>query len=192
MSPFHILIAQRYKADLVLNFASPILCRGFFIQPYDRGDFFVLRLIFTAFLATFAMALQAAPKLTITTDADTVVLDRNQLEAFPQTTITTTSPYYEGTAEFSGPSLKRVLESAGLSGQSRITFQALNDYQVDADLDEVMGLDAIVATRMNGKPMSVRNRGPFWVMLPLSDRPELDSEEYHRFMVWQLNRIGLQ
>ncbi|WP_227498036.1 molybdopterin-dependent oxidoreductase [Marinobacter santoriniensis] len=152
----------------------------------------MLRLIFTAFLATFAMALQAAPKLTITTDADTVVLDRNQLEAFPQTTITTTSPYYEGTAEFSGPSLKRVLESAGLSGQSRITFQALNDYQVDADLDEVMGLDAIVATRMNGKPMSVRNRGPFWVMLPLSDRPELDSEEYHRFMVWQLNRIGLQ
>lgn len=152
----------------------------------------MLKLIFTVFLATFAMALQAAPKLTITTDTDAVILDRNQLEAFPQTTITTTSPYYEGTAEFSGPSLKRVLESAGLSGQSRITFQALNDYQVEASLDEVMGLNAIVATRMNGKPMSVRNRGPFWVMLPLSDRPELDSEEYHRFMVWQLNRIGLQ
>ncbi|MGP9833543.1 hypothetical protein [Marinobacter sp. NSM] len=40
--------------------------------------------------------------------------------------------------------------------------------------------------------MSIRDRGPFWVMLPLSTRPELDEELYHRLMVWQLSEIILE
>ena len=52
-------------------------------------------------------------------------------------------------------------------------------------------MDPIVATRMDSQPMSVRDRGPFWLMLPLSDRPELDEQEFHRFMIWQLEAIIL-
>ena len=43
-----------------------------------------------------------------------------------------------------------------------------------------------------GQAMSVRDRGPFWIMLPLSERPELDDPLYHRFMVWQLSGIELE
>lgn len=59
-------------------------------------------------------------------------------------------------------------------------------------MKELMSLDAIVSTRQNGEPMSIRQRGPYWIMLPLSERPELDSEDFHRYMVWQLNRIELK
>ncbi|MBB5321661.1 hypothetical protein [Marinobacter oulmenensis] len=134
----------------------------------------------------------AGPELKVTNGERTLVLDRAELEeALPQTVIETTSPYYDGTVEFSGPSLKAVIEHLGIASESEITLAALNDYRVTGSLDQMLAMDAIVATRRNGKVMSVRERGPFWVMLPLSQRTELDNEGYHRFMVWQLSRIEL-
>lgn len=144
---------------------------------------------FAAFLV--ATSLQAAPTLTISNSDQELILDRTELEAFPQTRIVTTSPYYDGTAEFTGPSLSRVLESFELSGDTRIILRALNDYRVDGNLKELLAMDPVVATRMDSEPMSVRDRGPFWLMLPLSDRPELDEQEFHRFMIWQLEAISL-
>lgn len=134
----------------------------------------------------------AAPKLHIQSGDQSLTLDRSELEAFPQTTVTTKSPYFDGEVEFSGPTLKRIVENFGLTGETQLTFRALNDYQVRGNVKEVMNLSAIIATRMNSKPMSVRDRGPFWVILPLSDRPELDDENYHRYMIWQLNEIQLK
>ncbi|HBC35160.1 MAG TPA: hypothetical protein DC045_12795 [Marinobacter adhaerens] len=150
----------------------------------------------TSLLALFATllvatSLQAAPTLTITSGDEKLVLDRSELETFPQTQIVTTSPYFEGSAEFTGPSLSRVLETFDLSGDIRIVLRALNDYRVDGNLRELLAMDPIVATRMDSQPMSVRDRGPFWLMLPLSDRPELDEQEFHRFMIWQLEAIIL-
>ncbi len=152
----------------------------------------VLPLI-VSFLAIFLPAIaQAAPELVVKSGTKVLVLDREEMEAFPQTTVITSSPYYDGAKEFTGPTLKRVLDAFGLSDQTRITFQALNDYRVHGTLAEVLALDAIVATRMEGRTMSIRNRGPFWIMLPLSDRPELDHGDYHQYMVWQLDRIELK
>lgn len=119
------------------------------------------------------------------------MLDRKELEALPQTTIRTVSPYFVGKTEFSGPTLQHVVEHFGASGATNITLTALNDYSVAGGFDEVLSMDAVVATRRNGDTMTVRQRGPFWVILPLSDRPDLDNQSYHQFMVWQLNRIEL-
>ncbi|GAA0846241.1 molybdopterin-dependent oxidoreductase [Marinobacter szutsaonensis] len=144
------------------------------------------------FLATFLPVIaQAAPELVVRSGSKVLVLDRDELETFPQTTVTTSSPYYDGTVEFTGPTLKRVLDTFGLGDQTQLTFRALNDYQVKGTLAELLDLDAIIATRMDGRSMSVRNRGPFWIILPLSERPELDHGDYHRFMVWQLDQIEL-
>jgi len=148
-------------------------------------------LIVSLLVIVFPAIAQAAPELVVRSGSKILVLDREELETFPQTTVTTASPYYDGLMAFSGPTLKRVIETFGLSDQTRITFRALNDYQVSGTLEEVLELDAIVATRMEGKTMSIRNRGPFWIMLPLSERPELDHGDYHRFMIWQLDQIEL-
>jgi len=94
--------------------------------------------------------------------------------------------------QFSGPTLARVLETFGVSEQSQITLAALNDYKVTGSFEELLALDAIIATRRDTKTMSVRDRGPFWVILPLSQRPELDEEAFHRYMVWQLSGIELE
>ncbi|WP_228744395.1 putative pterin-binding protein [Marinobacter salsuginis] len=148
--------------------------------------------IFLLISFVFPAHVLAAPKLTITSGASTLVLDRNELESFPQTTFSTTSPYFDGEVQFSGPTLERVLETFGVSGQSQITLTALNNYKVTGSLEELLSLDAIIATRRESKTMSVRDRGPFWVILPLSERPELDTEDFHRYMVWQLSGIELE
>jgi len=129
--------------------------------------------------------------LTITDGAESIVLGRSELEAFPQSTVVTSSPYFDGEETFSGPTLTRVLEPLDVSGERNVTLKALNDYTVTGPLREILSLDAIVATRRNTKIMSVRDRGPFWIILPLSTRPELDDENFHRYMVWQLNGIEL-
>ncbi|WP_305965350.1 hypothetical protein [Marinobacter salsuginis] len=151
-----------------------------------------LPLIFLLIIFAFSSSVLAAPKLTITSGTNTLVLDRNELESFPQTTFSTTSPYFDGEVQFSGPTLERVLETFGVSGQSQITLTALNNYKVTGSLEELLSLDAIIATRRDSKTMSVRDRGPFWVILPLSERPELDNEDFHRYMVWQLSGIELE
>lgn len=148
-------------------------------------------LMSVVFLVAFPSYLHALPSLIVESDTGSLTLDREELEAFPQTTITTESPYYSGSVEFSGPTLQRIVEHFGVNGKVQITLQALNDYQVVGSLEEMLGLGAIIATRKNSKPMSVRDRGPFWIMLPLSERPELNHEDFHRYMVWQLNRIVL-
>ncbi|MFQ1877342.1 hypothetical protein ACK36J_07910 [Aeromonas veronii] len=37
--------------------------------------------------------------------------------------------------------------------------------------------------------MTLRNKGPLWIIYPLSDHPELNKELYHSRMVWQLTAI---
>jgi hypothetical protein len=138
-----------------------------------------------------ATALAADPTLEVVHGEEVVTLDRTELETLPQQTVITVTPYFEGEVEFTGPALNKILERFTQEDDTDITFTALNDYRVSGSLDEIRKLDAIVATRMDNKPMSVRNRGPFWIILPLSDRPELNHEDYHRFMVWQLSGIEL-
>ena len=136
-------------------------------------------------------AVQAAPKLTIHHANGSETLDRAQLEAMPQISLTTQTPYFDGDVAFSGPSVQQLLDRYEVTDDAEVTLRALNNYQVSVEARELRQLGAIVATRMNGKTMSVRNRGPFWVMLPLSERPELDHEDYHRLMIWQLSEIDL-
>ncbi|WP_278802227.1 hypothetical protein [Marinobacter nauticus] len=149
-------------------------------------------LFFVLIFSAFSVSVYAEPKLSISSKSETLVLDRTELESFPQTTLFTTSPYYDGEAQFSGPTLARVLETFGITHQTEITLTALNNYKVTGSLSELLSVDAIVATRRNSSTMSVRERGPFWIILPLSQRPELDTEDFHRFMVWQLSGIELK
>ena len=37
--------------------------------------------------------------------------------------------------------------------------------------------------------MTLRNKGPLWVIYPLTDHPELNKELYHSRMVWQLTAL---
>jgi hypothetical protein len=68
---------------------------------------------------------------------------------------------------------------------------ALNDYAVSMPVAAMVADGAFLATRRNGAPLPVRERGPFWIVFPWSQRPALDTALHRQRSVWQLQRMEL-
>lgn len=84
---------------------------------------------------------------------------------------------------FRGPLVSVLLSKAlGLEphDSAPIKLVALNHYVIQTTYGKLKHAGAIVATRKNGRQMSVRDRGPFWIIFPLTDEPDLDNEDFHR------------
>ena len=113
------------------------------------------------------------------------------LEALPQHSFTTMTPWAQQPLQFSGPLLRDVLQTVGAQGQ-RLVARALNDYSVQIPVQDPLAYDMVVATRMNGQPMSVRQRGPLFVVYPFDSKPELKSSTYIERSIWQLRAIEVQ
>ena len=113
------------------------------------------------------------------------------LEALPQHNFSTMTPWAQQPLQFSGPLLRDVLLAVGAQGQ-RLVARALNDYSVQIPVQDALSHDMVVATRMNGQPMSVRQRGPLFVVYPFDSKPELKSSTYIERSIWQLRAIEVQ
>lgn len=98
------------------------------------------------------------------------------------------TPWTQGRVKFSGPLLRAVLEAAGAHG-SAMKVKAINDYTADVPIDDALDLDTILATRMNGEPMSVREKGPLFLIYPFDKDPGLYNEKYFSRSVWQIKAI---
>lgn len=117
--------------------------------------------------------------------------DLPALEALPQRTLATSTPWYPGPRRFTGPLVRDVLGSAGLpadaTGHARCV--ALNDYRVDIPLVDLRSFDVVLAHRIDGKPIGVRDKGPLFVIYPFEERPELRNSLYYGRCIWQLKSI---
>ena len=91
--------------------------------------------------------------------------DLQMLRAFPSVRIQTTTPWTEGVTDFEGVSLEELFKSVAATGKS-IKAAALNDYIADVDPATIISSGAILAYRMNGADISVRDKGPLWIMFP--------------------------
>ena len=116
------------------------------------------------------------------TDAD--------LMALPQVTFATSTIWTDATAQFSGPSLSSVLEVAGaVDGDLRMT--AINAYKVDIPRVWVEPASPIIATRIDGAPFGIRNKGPLWLVFPFDSEDRFQTEEVYSFSIWQLTQIQI-
>lgn len=126
----------------------------------------------------------------VTNGADSAEFDMDMLAALPQREITTYTPWTEGEIEFEGVTVSALMDAVAASGET-VTAAALNDYEVEIPFEDLTGRNALIAIRMNGEPMSVREKGPLWIVYPV-DAPEDLSRTMMRTMVWQLRRIGVE
>ena len=127
----------------------------------------------------------------VTNQGKALVLDRAAFEALPMTIVKTETPWTEGVATFEGVPLKSLLELAGATGK-QVHAIALNDYAVDVPVEDAANPQLIVAYRMNGETMRVRDKGPLWLIYPLSDDPTLRNEAVHSRMIWQIKVLDIQ
>lgn len=120
-----------------------------------------------------------------------VHLSMEDLKSLQQVRFRTRNDYVDGRPEFEGPPLTALLRHLGLEPTGKVRLVAANDYAVDAELEELVRNGAILAHTVDGRALSLRDKGPLWLMFPIDSRPELQRPEINRFLVWQLVRMDL-
>lgn len=117
--------------------------------------------------------------------------DMAMLEDLPQTDMRTFTDWTEGHQIFTGPSLTDLLSAVAAEG-SRIKASALNGYAIEIPVSDAAKFGPIVAIRQNGAPMSVRDKGPLWIIYPNEDQDALTPNPNNDKSVWQLRTMELQ
>ncbi|WP_139103181.1 molybdopterin-dependent oxidoreductase [Pararhodobacter sp. CCB-MM2] len=126
------------------------------------------------------------------TNADgAAALDLAMLDALPQHQSTVETPWYDGEQTFSGPLLSDLMQLVGAEG-SELRVIALNDFAASLPWDDISEFNTILASRLNGEELSVRDKGPLFVIYPFHEHPELLNEVYFGRSVWQVARIEVQ
>lgn len=126
------------------------------------------------------------------TNADGVAhFDRAMLRALPATRYETGTIWTQGTHVFEGVLLGDLLETVGASG-STVRAAALNDYAMVIPVDGGDEDTALVAYRMDGEAMTVRHKGPLWIVYPYDRHPDFRTETIYARSVWQLESLHVR
>ncbi len=117
--------------------------------------------------------------------------DLAMLDALPQQELVTRTPWFKTVRRFSGPLLRDVLAAAGASGNT-LGAVALNDYKVEIPVEDTLAFRVVLATRLDGKTMAVRDKGPLFIVYPYDDSADLRSERYYNRSAWQLRSLDVR
>jgi hypothetical protein len=116
--------------------------------------------------------------------------DKEMLESLGNASIKTRSQVSDSPQLFEGVPLRAVLERVGAKGQA-IRASALNDY-VDIIPFEDLQFQPLLAMRVNGRVMTMRDKGPLWIVYPRDDYKVLQDARYDTRWVWQLNKLHIE
>jgi hypothetical protein len=103
----------------------------------------------------------------------------------------TRTPWTDGESDFEGVAAQRLMEVVGATGNT-VRASALNDFESSIPLTDFERYPVLLATRVDGKPLEVRDKGPIWIVYPWSDAPELDDLPTRRKSVWQLRSLRVE
>ncbi|PWC27436.1 oxidoreductase [Pseudoroseomonas aestuarii] len=112
----------------------------------------------------------------------------SRLEALGLVALRTETPWTQGPQNFSGVPLERLLAAVQAGGET-LRCTAINRYQIVVPREDGARHGAVLATRLDGEPMRVRDRGPVWLVYPWSERPALQRPLFYERSIWQLRSI---
>ncbi|HEV8389738.1 MAG TPA: hypothetical protein VGQ35_07835, partial [Dongiaceae bacterium] len=87
--------------------------------------------------------------------------------------------------------LADVLKLAGATGGD-LTLSAADDYKVDITADEIKKYNPILAIEKDGARMAPDDFGPFFVMWPFKEKPEIDIELFQAKAIWTVVKIEVR
>lgn len=131
--------------------------------------------------------------------------DRDMLQALPQHSFETGTPWTEGSSTYSGPLMRTLLEHVGLPGSENssgnssgdssgnsVYVSALNGFEAEIPISDFYKYDVILALERDGKSIPIREYGPLWVLYPFSQDEALLSEKMRFRAVWQVMQINVR
>ncbi|TBW38821.1 hypothetical protein EYW49_08535 [Siculibacillus lacustris] len=117
--------------------------------------------------------------------------DLAMLEELPGRTTTIETPWTKGLVAFQGPLCSVLLDRLRADG-TVLHIVALNDYAVDVPISDCRQWPVILATRKDGKPMPVRDKGPLFLIYPFDAEPALYNEKIFTRSAWQIRSIDIR
>ncbi|MDO6963315.1 hypothetical protein [Rhizobium alvei] len=91
-----------------------------------------------------------------------------------------------------GPLLREIVALTGWTGES-ISAVAIDKYETEIPMADLDRFDVITAMEVDGKVLTVRNKGPLWIVYPTKDHPELQLDPiYEGRSIWQLKEIEIK
>ena len=137
------------------------------------------------------VVLTVSGEISVTNAGDTAEFDIEMLEQIGTVTFSTSTIWTEGLQTFTGVELATLLEALGADGAT-LRSSAINDYSVDIPASDAVEGGPIVAYLRNGEPMSIREKGPLWIIYPYDSSPDYQSELVYSRSIWQLDRIEVR
>ena len=138
-----------------------------------------------------AVILSVSGKIGVKNSPDAALFDAALLDALPQHSFVATTPWLKTPATFTGPLLKDVLQALKAQGTT-LKALALNDYKIDIPLDDAFKFDVILTRKVDGKVLTVREKGPIFMMYPFERFPQLKTDIYYSRCVWQLKSLRVE
>ncbi len=124
----------------------------------------------------------------VTNVGETAQFDMALLRSLTPASFTTTTPWTNGQQSFTGVPLEVLLDRLEVR-EGKLLAKAINDYAIDIPLTDAVEGGPIVAYLHNGQKMSVRNRGPLWIVYPYDATEDYQAEVIYSRSIWQLDRI---
>lgn len=121
---------------------------------------------------------------------DAAQFDLAMLQAMDPVTVTTSTIWTDGVQEFRGVPLVRLMQEVGAQG-GMIAASALNDYTVQIPMEDAVEGGAVLAYEVNGAELSVRDKGPLWVIYPYDSSKDYQSEVVYARSIWQVAKMDV-
>jgi hypothetical protein len=151
-------------------------------------------------MRTFILIIMMITSLNVCADIDSFVIKnkngdeinvtRNDMETLPNYKITT-STNFTPRGDFIGVKFQDLMKYYKLSG-GKIRVFALDDYSFTININEMIRYNVIVAYKMNGEYMKVSELGPFAIIYPIDQFPELESLSVNAKTVWQIKFLEVK
>lgn len=117
-----------------------------------------------------------------------VELDQGRLESIGLHALETSSIWTEGVHRYEGVLLQNLLQALQADATT-LRLHALNDYQVEMPAGEATSEAPLLSFRVDGELLSVRDKGPIWLIYPFDDHVDYRTDTIFARSVWQLDRI---
>ena len=151
----------------------------------------ILALVLALSLPRIATAQEAVLTVINTLTGAEVALSDAELLALPQATINTENEFVDAMTAFDGPLGRDVLALVG-EGGTMVVLTAVNDYAVEVPIEDFANYDVVFAMSADGETFSRRDKGPIWVVYPMSDHTELQDPVYNARLIWQLVKVEIK
>ncbi len=87
--------------------------------------------------------------------------------------------------------LSKLMDLVGARGKTAKVI-ALNDYTTMVPLDDFRQFPVILALKLNGEYMHIRDKGPLFIVYPYDSSPELQNQVYYSRSAWQVSKIIIE